>query len=110
VLAIAGIVTWLGYGVFVYGFSQVRGQNYSIGDLLIPGKYVPGVPADSSLTGSVPGGTGTGAGTVPFNPTTGTGGNPSTYAVCANIASGARLPLPPNGKCPAGYKKLYLQA
>jgi len=46
VLAIAGIVTWLGYGVFVYGFSQVRGQNYSIGDLLIPGKYVPGVPAD----------------------------------------------------------------
>jgi hypothetical protein len=58
-LAIAGVVTWLGYGVFVYGFSQVRGQNYSIGDLLIPGKFVAGVPADSS-SGSTTGTTGTG--------------------------------------------------
>lgn len=46
-LAIAGGVTWLGYLLFVYGFSQVRSQNYSILDLAVPGKFVPGVPPDS---------------------------------------------------------------
>jgi hypothetical protein len=109
-LAIAGGVVWGGYLLLVYGLSQLAGQNYSIGDLAIPGKFTLGNPApDKSLTGSVPGGTGTGPGTVPFNPKTGTGGNPTTYQVCRD-KSGANVGKPVNGKCPKGQTISYLQA
>jgi len=111
-LAIAGAVTWMGYLAFVYGLSQLAGQNYSIGDLAIPGKFTLGNPApdQGALTGSVPGGTGTGPGTVPFNQQTGTGGNPTTYKVCRDNKTGAHNGVPANGKCPAGSTLLYLQA
>jgi hypothetical protein len=44
-LAIAGITAWLGYLVMTYGLSQVGGQNYSIGQLAIPGRFTLGNPA-----------------------------------------------------------------
>ena len=110
-LAIAGAVTWMGYLAFVYGLSQLAGQNYSIGDLAIPGKFTLGNPAPDkgALTGSVPGGTGTGPGTVPFNQQTGTGGNPTTYQVCRD-KNGENVGNPVNGKCPKGTYISYLQA
>lgn len=110
-LAIAGGVAWAGYLLFVYGLSQLAGQNYSIADLAIPGKFVLGTPPPDKGTpsGSVPGGSGTGAGTVPFNPKTGTGGNPTTYQVCRD-KTGKNIGNPVNGKCPKGASLSYLQA
>ena len=44
-LAIAGVITWLGYTVLTYGLSQLAGGNYTIGDLAIPGRFKLGNPA-----------------------------------------------------------------
>ena len=56
-LAIAGAVSWIGYLLGVYGLSQLAGQNYSIGQLAIPGRFTLGTPApDVSTSGSIPGG------------------------------------------------------
>jgi hypothetical protein len=44
-LAVAGVVTWLGYAAFTYGLSQTDGQNYGLLDLIVPGKFTLGNPA-----------------------------------------------------------------
>ena len=113
-LAVAGVTSWLGYLLFVYGLSQVKGQNYSFLDLAVPGRFTLGNPApDSSraLTGSTPGGTGTGKGTLPLNPKTGQGGNPATYAICRDPKTGKNMgKVPASGVCPKGQIVSYLQA
>ena len=113
-LAIAGAVTWFGYALFVYGLSQVAGQNYGFKDITWPGRFTLGNPApDSSraLTGSVPGGTGTGKGTLPLNPKTGQGDNPTTYAICRDPKTGKNMgKVPASGVCPKGQIVSYLQA
>ena len=98
-LAIAGAVTWLGYGLFVYGFSQVRSQNYSIGQLLIPGRFVPGVPPDSPGAG--------GGGLTPCTAAqTAAGWTMSNAGCIAPSASNAGTPGNPNPTgCPTGYHK-----
>jgi hypothetical protein len=114
-LAVAGVVTWLGYLVLTYGVSQVAGQNYGFKDLAIPGRFTLGSPAPDSpghsLTGSTPGGTGTGPGTQPFNPKTGAGGNPSLNTCCRDPKTGKNMgPVPASGVCPNGQIVSYLQA
>jgi len=113
-LAIAGAVTWFGYLVMTYGLSQLTGQNYSFLDLAIPGKFTLGSPAPdagSTITGSTPGGTGTGKGTTPLNPKTGSGGNPTTATCCRDPKTGKNMgPVPASGICPNGQIVSYLQA
>jgi hypothetical protein len=63
VLAIAGVTTWFGYLVFVYGLSQLDHQNYSFSDLAIPGRFTLGTPAaDVAPKKSLTVTTGSGAG------------------------------------------------
>ena len=40
-------VTFLGYAVFYYGLTQVRGGNWGLLDLIVPGKFDPSVAMDS---------------------------------------------------------------
>ncbi len=47
-------VVFLGYSVFYYGLTQVRGHNFGFLDLVIPGKYDPSIPSDDG--NAVPGG------------------------------------------------------
>lgn len=51
-LAIAGVITWLGYTVLTYGLSQLAGGNYTIGDLAIPGRFTLGNPAPDPKAGT----------------------------------------------------------
>jgi hypothetical protein len=124
VLAIAGITTWFGYLVMVYGLSQLDHQNYSFLDLAVPGKFTLGTPAPD---GPSTGGGGEGIGGVSGNPTpctkaqiaagytTGIDGNcngpanpaPSGskgpgvgYNTCINNKTGKATLV--KGKCPAG--------
>jgi len=56
-LAIAGAVTWFGYALFVYGLSQVAGQNYGFKDITWPGRFTLGNPApDPPGPGTITGG------------------------------------------------------
>ena len=41
-------VTFLGYAVFYYGLTQVRGGNWGLLDLIVPGKFDPSVAMDSA--------------------------------------------------------------
>ena len=102
-LAIAGGVAWGGYLLFVYGLSQLAGQNYSIGDLAIPGKFTLGVPGPDQPTSinNPPG-------TVPPNTTAG-----AQAAYCRRNSDGYNLG-PPSGtvgkfKCPKGSTLSSLQ-
>jgi hypothetical protein len=47
-------VAFLGYSLFYYGLTQVRGQNYGLLDLVIPGRFAKAAnnPPDSSATAS----------------------------------------------------------
>lgn len=47
-------VVFLGYSLFYYGITQVRGHNFGLLDLVIPGKYDSGIPSDDG--NAVPGG------------------------------------------------------
>lgn len=104
-LAIAGGVAWGGYLLFVYGLSQLAGQNYSIADLAIPGKFTLGNPApDAKGTGDLAqGGNSTGkqqtgaANPVPSNGGTG----PSGFSICYGPNGQSKPTL--NGKCPQGW-------
>ncbi len=49
-------VTFVGYSIFYYGLTQVRGGNWGLLQLMIPGKFDATVPNDS---------TGNGAGNAP---------------------------------------------
>jgi hypothetical protein len=120
-LAIAGIVTWCGYAVFVYGISQLNGQNYSFKDLTWPGAFTLGNPAPDP-----PGSGGAeGLGGISGNPTPCTkaqkragyttgidgncnppanptpGGGPVGVNTCYNNKTGAAIYV--KGKCPKGY-------
>ena len=102
-LAIAGGVVWGGYLLLVYGLSQLAGQNYSIGDLAIPGKFTLGTPApDSPGTG---GGGGGGPPAWPIGPAnpnpSGGGPGPTGVSTCVN-SKGQTKPTV-NGVCPKGY-------
>jgi len=105
VLAIAGGVVWGGYLLFVYGLSQLAGQNYSIGDLAIPGKFTLGtpVPDKSALAPAVP------PGSVPPNSPGG-----AQAAFCRRNSDGFNLGKPtgkaPNLKCPKGSTLASLQS
>jgi len=125
VLAIAGAVAWGGYLLFVYGLSQLAGQNYSIGDLAIPGKFTLGNPApDGPASGASGVGTSTsgpctaaqiaagwvmasngkctkGSSTVP--------GSPNKYYYCRDNTTGANVGAF-TGKCPKGSTKTPLQS
>jgi hypothetical protein len=48
-------VVFLGYSVLYYGITQVRGANWGLLDLVIPGKFDPSIPYDP---GSSSGGNG----------------------------------------------------
>jgi len=131
-LAIAGAVAWGGYLLFVYGLSQLAGQNYSIGDLAIPGKFTLGNPAPDGPSTPAPG-THTNTpctaaqlaagwvnaqgGCTAGSATTGTPGKPGSgrYA-CFDNSTGANTgylkPYPGATltKCPKGSSKRPLQA
>ena len=124
-LAIAGVVTWLGYLVMVYGISTVTGGNYTFSDLAIPGHFTLGSPApDPPSTG----GGGEGIGGVSGNPTPctkaqkaagyttgidgncnppanpppgGSGGSAAGNNTCINNKTGKSKLF--KGKCPAGW-------
>ena len=121
-LAIAGITAWLGYLVMTYGLSQVGGQNYSIGQLAIPGRFTlgnpapdpPGVTAPGTHTGTpctqaqlnagwvnAQGGCTKGSSTTP--------GSPNKYYYCRNNKTGENMG-PYTGSCPKGSTKTPLQA
>lgn len=38
-IAVAAVVTWMGYSLIYYGLDQVRGGNNGFFSLVIPGKY-----------------------------------------------------------------------
>jgi len=88
-LAIAGITAWLGYLVMTYGLSQVGGQNYSIGQLAIPGRFTLGNPAPDppGTTSTVPGSGISNIGNAAPGPAKG----------------GYVKPDPKTGKCPKGW-------
>jgi len=115
-LAIAGITAWLGYLVMTYGLSQVGGQNYSIGQLAIPGRFTLGSPPPNSPGAGGGGGNQsptpctkaqiaagyttdiTGNCQPPANPTP--GGGPVGWNKCINAAGKVKFV---KGNCPNGY-------
>ena len=130
-LAIAGAVSWVGYLFFVFGLSQLAGQNYSIGDLAIPGKFTlgnpapdpPGTPAPGTHTTTpctaaqlAAGWVNAQGGCTAGSPTTGNGSTGSGRYACFDNATGANTgylkPYPGATltKCPKGSSKRPLQA
>jgi len=109
VLAIAGGVIWGGYLLLVYGLSQLAGQNYSIGDLAIPGKFTVGTPAPDvkGYQGAPELGTPPGS----KSPNTPAG---SQAAICLRNSDGKNMGKPTgtvgNYKCPKGSTLSSLQA
>jgi hypothetical protein len=118
-LAIAGAVSWIGYLLGVYGLSQLAGQNYSIGQLAIPGRFTLGTPAPDSGSGGSGGGGSVSPCTKaqiaagyttdalgncnpPANPPPGgTKGSSVGWNTCINSKTGkSKLVL---GKCPNGW-------
>lgn len=111
-LAIAGGVAWGGYLLFVYGLSQLAGQNYSIGDLAIPGRFTLGNPAPDNPTqaptqqqagvNAPVGSSGTNKpGTVPKGGTNSSGPTGQYARVCKDTKTG-KIFTGANGKCPPG--------
>ena len=112
-LAIAGGVAWGGYLLFVYGLSQLAGQNYSIADLAIPGKFTLGNPApdqptttpQQQLGTNAPGTSSVGTtktpGTVPKGGTNSSGPTGQYARVCKDTKTG-KLFTGVGGKCPPG--------
>ena len=43
-------ITWFGYSVMYYGITQIRGGNWGLLDLIVPGRWTAataGIPTDS---------------------------------------------------------------
>lgn len=87
--AVALALMWLGYSVTYYGITQVRGNNYGLLDLMLPGRWslVRQAPPPNDR-GDVPGAAATSSTTVDTSSTT----NPEG-AVTAPTA-GATFSLP----------------
>jgi hypothetical protein len=94
-LAIAGITAWLGYLVMTYGLSQVGGQNYSIGQLAIPGRFTLGNPAPDPPSG---GGGGGAKSLIPGGTTTMYKGQKINIGQCGDGST----PNAKTGKCKDG--------
>ena len=42
-------VVFVSYSVLYYGITQIRGGNWGLLDLMIPGKFDPSIPTDSGF-------------------------------------------------------------
>lgn len=45
-------IVFVGYSLVYYGVTQIRGGNWGLFDLMIPGKFDGSIPTDSGGTGS----------------------------------------------------------
>jgi hypothetical protein len=69
-------VTFLGYSIFFYGLTQVRGGNWGLLDLIVPGRFDGSVATDSGGQQGASGGGSTQA--IPPQKITQTGPNSAT--------------------------------
>jgi uncharacterized membrane protein len=93
-VGIAGVVVWLGYAVFAFGWSQVRGCNAGFLAMISPFGTQPVCAPDKSGGTLSPSGTGNvGQGTSNQYAT-----QAEALAAAAAIGGGATVTHDPNGK------------
>ena len=83
-------VMFMGYSLMYYGITQVRGGNWGLLDLVIPGKFDPTIAMDSGSTGTGPT-AGTKSGQVPAIVQTGPA---SAESYGGNVGVGITQTLP----------------
>ena len=81
-------VVWVGYSLAYYGVTQIRGGNWGLFDLVLPGKFNPAAPNDNPGSTTKPGAYGANGppSTAPVNGTAGAQG--AAAAVAAGNANG----------------------
>ena len=100
------LVVFLGIGLVLVRF-WTSPQRSAMSSLWSAGSSNVNTPGGSQSMGLG----GPGPNVTPFNPKTGTGGNPSSSTCCRSIVTGENMgPVPASGKCPIGQHVSYLQA
>ena len=96
-IAVAGVVAWVGYWLFAYGLSQVQGQNYGLLDLAWPSRFPTTPPAADS-----------GGGNPDSNPMNGSQTPVPCY--CRDTKTLEKMGPCKNGKCPKGQTPYHTLA
>ena len=102
-------IVFVGYSLVYYGVTQIRGGNWGLFDLMIPGKFDSSIPTDSGGTGGQgngynpgsvggpPAAPGTAGGLPILTPNQPSASNPSGYGGTSSGTPGVGVTQPPAG-------------